>query len=83
MEEVLVSIKCPAISKTYDVYIPQSLKVGEVAKLLGRGMEELSERQYVSSGHELLCLAGESILMKQELLVRDYKLQNGDELFLF
>ncbi len=83
MEEVLVSVKCPAISETYDVYIPQSLTVGETAKLLGRGMEELSERRYVSSGRELLCLVGDDILMKQDFCIRDYKIQNGDKLLLF
>lgn len=83
MEEILVSIKCPSISEVYDVYLPQSLHVEMAARLLGEGVEQLSNHRYTASGKELLCMAKDGVLMKQGLLIQDYGIQNGDELSIF
>ena len=82
MEKILVSIECPSIDRCYDVYIPNSLTVKQAARLLGKGMEELSNRRYISSGNEFLCMKEQHILLKEEVLLKDYGIQNGDHLVL-
>lgn len=78
MEKILVSIECPSIAQKFDVYVPKSLTVKEAAGLLGRGLEELSNHRYVSSGNEFLCMKETKVLLREEATLRDYGIQNGD-----
>ncbi len=80
MEKILVSLECPSISASYDVYIPGFLSVGMVASLIGKALEELSDYHYVSSGHEFLCLKEKRLLLKGKAALKDYGIENGDHL---
>ena len=80
MEKILLSIECPSISNSFDVYVPTSLTVKEAAQLLGKGLEEISNRRYISSGNEFLCKKEDRILLKEEVILKDYGIQNGDHI---
>ena len=80
MKKILLSIECPAISNIFDVYVPASLTVKEAARLLGKGLEEISNHRYISSGNEFLCKKEDRILLKEELMLKDYGIQNGDHI---
>lgn len=82
MEKVLIILEVPAISSCFEVYIPRTLRVRELAALLAQSVEDLSDHRYVSSGSELLCLAEPECLMHADALVKSYPIQNGDRLIL-
>lgn len=81
--KVLVDVSVPVISKRYDVLVPDFLPVQEVARLVASAVENLSDHMYVSSGHELLCLAEKEQLMKENVPLNAYGIKNGDHLILF
>ena len=80
MEKILVSLECPSISASYDVYIPGFLSVGMVASLIGKALEELSDYHYVSSGHEFLCLKEKRLQLQRNAALKDYRIDNGAHL---
>ena len=82
MNKVLVSVRCATTDEAYDVYIPVNLTISQISMLLGKGVEEMSDRKYVSSGKELLCIKSANILLEPELTLSDYQVKNGDELLM-
>ena len=78
--KVLVNIFVPSISENYDVLVPDFLPVKEVIALIAEAVEYLSNRRYVSSKHELLCLVEQKLLLREDLTLRDYNVRNGDHL---
>lgn len=82
MSKILISLECPAIAESWDVYVPDTLTAGQAAGLMGRALEELSEGCYVSSGHEFLCHRERDVLLKESEELRNYGLQNGEHLII-
>ena len=82
MSKVLVSVTCPAVDETYDVFIPSSLTVREAASLLGKGFENLSDGRYISSGYELLCTRKSNTFLRGSSTVAGSGIVNGTDLVL-
>lgn len=80
MDKTLISIFIPAIDLEYDVFIPNFLPVGDVCKLLGAAVTELSNARYVSSGQELLCSIESKRVLKPEYSLEEHGIQNGEHL---
>lgn len=78
--KVLVNVSVPSISEKYDLLIPDFLPVKEVATLIADAVEYLSNRRYVSSKQEFICLAEQEVLLREDLTLRDYNVRNGDHL---
>ncbi len=83
MSKRIVTVYCPAIGEEHDVFIPNDLSIDSVVKLLGKCFESLSDGNYVSSGHELLCMYDKNMLLDYRCTLYDYGIQNGDRLLLF
>ena len=82
MKKILVLLEVPSISKGYDVYIPDFLEVKELTALIIKAVEQMSDHQYVSSGHEFLCVKEKNLLLKQGETLEKYGIKNGDHLIL-
>lgn len=82
MVNVLVSVHCPAISWIQDVYLPVSLTVKDISILLAKGLEDITNHRYVSSGNEILCLKDKGAILNEALYLKDCGIQNGDSLVL-
>lgn len=80
MGKVLINLEVPAISESYDVYIPTFLNITKVAELLAKAVAELSDQRYVSSGHELLCHKENGYVMRVDKTFEEYGILNGDHL---
>lgn len=80
--KILVNIYIPIIEKKFDVFIPDFLLIKEIIELLISAIHELSDVDYISSGNEFLCLIDKKILLKENLTLYDYGVQNGDKLIL-
>lgn len=78
--KILVNIFVPSISENYDVLVPDFLPVKEVTTLISEAVEYLSNRRYVSSKQEFICLVEQEVLLREDLTLRDYNVRNGDHL---
>ena len=82
MNNVLIRLEVPVISKAYDVWIPSFLKVQELIPLLIDALEELSGQLYKSSGNEFLCYCKHEFILSGDYSLDNYGVQNGDHLML-
>ena len=80
--KILINVFVPAISEGYDILVPDFLSIVELTRLISRAVEEASNRKYISSGSEFLCLREKSILMRQDALPETYGIKNGEKLLL-
>lgn len=80
--KVLVNVSVPTISENYDFLIPDFLKIKEVALLVSEAVAYLSNHRYVSSWQEMICLAEQEILLREDLTLKDYNIRNGDHLII-
>lgn len=80
--KILVRLEVPAIEKSYDVWIPDNLNVGDTIDLLGNSVEKISNQKYVYSGTECLCIRSGGKLMNRKEKLLAYDIKNGDYLVL-
>ena len=80
MSKSLINLEVPAISAVYEVKIPDCVTVKELANLLSKTVEDLSDRRYCDSGAEVLYYREQDCLLKEGYMVGDYDIQNGDHL---
>jgi hypothetical protein len=82
MSKVLVEVTLPAAEKTFDVYIPLESKVGEVLKLLGGIMTDLSDGKFMSTNNDVLCDAVTGTIFDIDRVIAELGIKNGSRLLL-
>lgn len=82
MDKVAVFLRVPVLQASYEILIPVDMKVRQVIALLIELLEDLSARQYVSSGTELLCRSETGGVLDMECALCDYCIRHGEELVL-
>lgn len=80
--KLLVNVYVPAISESYDVLIPESLRIKLVISLLSEAVERLSNHLYIASGSECLCSLEKNIMLRQGATLEKYGIGNGDHLIM-
>lgn len=80
--KVLIGVSVPAISESYDVLVPDFVPVKDVTALITEAVVFLSNRRYVPSKQEFLCLKEQNVLLQQDLTLKDYKVKHSDHLVL-
>ena len=80
--KLLIKLEIPSIAASYNVFVPDDLPAEELTPLLAKGAEDLSWKQYISSGTEYICLrSGARVLQGGEDLYAA-GVHNGDTLLL-
>lgn len=82
MDKILINLFIPALNEHFDVFVPDFLPVKDVCALLGDAIQELSNKQYVSSRQEILCSVERLQVLSFERSLMDYGIQNGEHLLL-
>lgn len=80
--KILVNVHIPAIGERYDILIPEDLRVKTITALIAATVEDLSHYRYIASGTECLCSADKNIVLRQNAVLKQYGIQNGDHLIL-
>ncbi len=83
MDKLLVSVTCAQLGESHDAFVPRAITVGEAAVLLGRSMEEVTNRRYIASGSELLCTREGGRMLDRNACFGTCGIMNGDGLILF
>ena len=82
MEKIIIHLMVPALGLEYDMYIPTTILVSQLTKLIVQAIEEITDKLYISSGNEILCLKEQDIILVQEAVIKSYAIQNGDHIML-
>lgn len=76
--KVNINLFVPAIGEKYDVLVPIFLTIEELVPLLASAVEEISNKNYISSNNEFLCCNDISQLLFSQKTFEDYQIKNGD-----
>lgn len=82
MDKVLVEIFVPAANQSFDVFIPQTSKMGEVVDLVSKSLSRLSNGKYKSDSNSILCEAESGNIFNINLSVYELEIKNGTKLIL-
>lgn len=82
MDKVLVEIFVPAANRTFDVFIPQTSKMGDIVVLSAKALSDLSNGKYKSDSSAILCDAESGDILDVNLSVYELKIKNGSRLIL-
>ena len=80
--KLLLTLEVASISHSYEVLVPDFLKVKELLPLFVRIAREQSGGLYRSSGTEFLCSIAENTLLDANSTLEEYNIKNGDHLIM-
>lgn len=80
--KILVKLYVPEIEETYEMYIPINKRIGEIAELLCKLINDLS-KVYPIKKNACLCNRHSGIIYEKDKLVRETDIRNGTELVIF
>ncbi len=81
MDKILICLQVPAISRSFDVFVPLDMNINELTEVLVKGVIEMSDDSYISSKEENLNLKN-NILLNPTLTLQSYGIKDGEEIFL-
>ncbi len=82
MEKVLVEVFVPAISSTYDVFIPVASPMWEVLELLKKAVGDLSNGHFVATEETAVCYRENGSIINVNMTVYQLGIHNGSKLML-
>lgn len=79
---ILVEVAVPDIEEEYNVFIPVNKKVGNVAMLLAKAIQELTNGVFTENNSNCIydCETGE--ILSPDSLIRDTTITNGSRIIL-
>jgi len=81
MNEILIALYVPALSKSFDVFIPTAATMFEVSALVTSAIEKLADGLYVSNG-AVLCSRDDGQPLDANATPATLNLRNGAQLLL-
>ena len=78
---IIVSV--PSISREFDLSVPDTLPLDQLTALIAKGVEDMSNNSFRSSGTEFLCEGSYDLPLDLRKTLRDYQIKNGDRVFMF
>lgn len=82
MDKILVELHIPAAGRTFDIYLPLHLHIGEILPLLEMAAVEMSSGAYSTDGDAVLCKMEDGTCLDVNKRVCDSCLRNGSKLFI-
>ena len=82
MEKILAEGSVPAIGKSYDVFLPGSISIGQAAQMLNSVFAGLNEEYFRDSSQMVLCDKDNGVIYSPEDLVEETRIMNGSRLLL-
>ena len=82
MDKVLVEIFVPVAGQSYDVFIPQSVKMSEIILLVSKSIADLSAGKFKPDASTILCDADSGNIFNINLSVYELEIKNGSRLML-
>ena len=80
--KILVEVLVPASGEKYDVFIPLTVRMGEVVQLVTTAVNDLSAGKYKATENAILCSAETGFAYDVNAIVAELNIQNGARLML-
>ena len=83
MKKILIEISSPAAGLAYDMFVPNTLRLGELAHLASEVFSRMSNGTYICSGTAIICRAESGEVLKPSETVKESEIKHGTKLLLF
>ncbi len=80
--KILVEVVVPDIEESYNIFIPVNKKVGNVALLLSKAIQELTNSLYNENNTNALYDSESGQILSPDKLIRDTVIKNGSKIIL-
>lgn len=82
MNKILIEIYVPAISESFEIFVPGDVPVNDLKGIIASGVVEITNGKYIASGCEQLCLKNPAGVLNPSLTLQDYGIKDGTEFYL-
>jgi len=82
MSKILVEVYLPAALQSYDILIPEEMKVAQAAGLIGGALEQLSVNLFRAGPTPILCDRETGGILGIDMAIGELDLHNGSRLML-
>ena len=82
MDKALLGIHIPSSYVSFDAFVPLDTTIAELTEIIANGVSDLTDRRYVVSNLEMLCLKESDSLMNPQLTLRHYNVHDGMQIYL-
>ena len=83
MNKILIEVTSPAAGQTYDMFVPDTLQIGEMVSLLGNVFAQTSNGTYSKTSSMVLSEKKTGYVFDLNKTVRDSNIRNGTKLLLY
>lgn len=82
LSTILVRLRVPVLDEQFDLMVPLDMPISLLSDVTAKGLEDLSNGRYSSSGYELLAMERPDLLLNPSLTLRNYGIPDGADLIL-
>lgn len=82
MDKVLVNLNVPTIGRKYNIWLEESGIIGDLIKLIVKGIDELNDGLYSLNKMPLLFDKDKGSIYDINLTVKEANIKNGTEIIL-
>ncbi len=82
MNKILVDVFLPAVNRSFDIYIPDSIRFHEVISMINKAVSSLCDGRFIPSDDTVLCDRNTGVIFDINLNSNELCLHNGSKLML-
>lgn len=83
MNKVLIEVTSPAAGQTYDMFVPDTMQIGEIIPLISSVFAQTSNGIYSQTVSSVLSEKKTGYVFELNKTVRESNIRNGSKLLLF
>ena len=82
MDKKLIEVYVPALSESFDIFVPKKCMVYELLALISQTIASLSSDRYVHTSNSMLCYRDNGRIMDINATAEEAGIENGLQLLL-
>jgi len=82
MNKILVDVYFPSLSCSYDIYIPDRIRLYQVVDMIERAAARLTHGKYTASGCAILCDRSTGLIYDPNKTAEEVMLHSGSRLMI-
>ena len=83
MNKVLIEVTSPAAGQTFDMFVPDTIQIGEMISLIGNVFAQTSNGIYSKTSSMVLSEKKTGYVFDLNKTIKDSNIRNGSKLLLF
>ena len=82
MNKKLIEVYVPALSESFDIFVPKKCMIYELLALISQTIESLSSNRYIHTNNSMLCYRENGKIIDINATAEEAGIENGLQLLL-